>query len=166
ETAVRNLLPSLDQAAPADNRTVRGRVEGGSRLSARGLVKVYRKRKVVNEVDIDVAQGEIVGLLGPNGAGKTTTFYMIVGLVSPNRGEVYLDDEEITRVPMYQRARRGIGYLAQEPSVFRRLTVEENVMAILETMRLSRAERKERLEVLLDELGLKHLRKSRAYTLS
>ncbi len=166
ETAVRNLLPSLDQAAPADDRTVRGRVEGGSRLSARGLVKVYRKRKVVNEVDIDVAQGEIVGLLGPNGAGKTTTFYMIVGLVSPNRGEVYLDDEEITRVPMYQRARRGIGYLAQEPSVFRRLTVEENVMAILETMRLSRAERKERLEVLLDELGLKHLRKSRAYTLS
>lgn len=166
ESAVRNLLPSLDREAPADAHAVRGRVEDGSQLSARGLVKVYRKRKVVNEVDIEVAQGEIVGLLGPNGAGKTTTFYMIVGLVSPNRGEVYLDDEEITRVPMYRRARRGIGYLAQEPSVFRRLTVEENVLAILETMGLGRAERKQRLEVLLDELGLKHLRKSRAYTLS
>jgi len=133
---------------------------------ARGLVKVYRKRKVVNEVDLDLHQGEIIGLLGPNGAGKTTTFYMIVGLVTPDAGKVYLDDEELTDVPMYRRARRGIGYLAQEPSVFRRLTVEENVMAILETLPLSRAERKERLERLLDELGLKHLRRSKAYTLS
>src|SRR5690606_37960390 len=131
----------------------------GSRVVARGLVKVYRKRKVVNEVDLDLHQGEIIGLLGPNGAGETTTLYMLVGLVTQDAGKVYLDDEELTDVPMYRRARRGIGYLAQEPSVFRRLTVEENVMAILETLPLSRAERKERLERLLDELGLKHLRR-------
>lgn len=168
EGAVRNLLLSAGPAgAPAAAGARRdGPVEGGSRLTARGLVKVYRKRKVVNEVDLDLRQGEIIGLLGPNGAGKTTTFYMIVGLITPNAGEVYLDDEELTDVPMYRRARRGIGYLAQEPSVFRRLTVEENVLAILETLPLSRAERKERLETLLDELGLKHLRRSKAYTLS
>ena len=138
----------------------------GSTLRATGLVKAYRKRKVVNQVDVRVSQGEIVGLLGPNGAGKTTTFYMIVGLISPDEGRVYLDKEELTKVPMYQRARRGIGYLAQEPSVFRKLTVEQNVMAILETMKLPRAEKKRRLERLLDELGLKHLRKARAYSLS
>lgn len=138
----------------------------GSALAARGLVKMFRKRKVVNEVDLHVSQGEIVGLLGPNGAGKTTTFYMIVGLVSPDQGHVYLDDAELTAVPMYQRARRGIGYLAQEPSVFRKLTVEENILAILETMPLSRAERKDRLETLLDELSIKHLRKAKAYSLS
>ncbi|HEY8484899.1 MAG TPA: LPS export ABC transporter ATP-binding protein [Longimicrobiales bacterium] len=139
---------------------------GPSRLVARGLVKVYRKRRVVNEVDLSVSQGEIVGLLGPNGAGKTTTFYMIVGLISPDAGSVYLDDEDVTDVPMYRRARRGIGYLAQEPSVFRKLTVEENIMAILETLPLSKEERKERLEELLDELAIKHLRKVKAYALS
>ena len=107
-----------------------------------------------------------VGLLGPNGAGKTTTFYMMVGLIKPNEGKVFLDDEELTDVPMFKRARKGIGYLAQEPSIFRRLTVEENILAILETMPLSRAERKARLERLLDELGLKHLRAAKAYSLS
>jgi lipopolysaccharide export system ATP-binding protein len=141
-------------------------VVGGSTLSARGLVKAYRRRKVVNEVDVSVSQGEIVGLLGPNGAGKTTTFYMIVGLISPDEGQVFIDEEELTGVPMYKRARKGIGYLSQEPSVFRKLTVEQNIMAILETMPLSRKERKERLEMLLDELGIKHLRRSQAYSLS
>ncbi|MGH7474678.1 MAG: LPS export ABC transporter ATP-binding protein [Longimicrobiales bacterium] len=140
--------------------------KGGSRLEAHGLVKTYRRRKVVNEVDIRVEQGEIVGLLGPNGAGKTTTFYMIVGLIPPTHGHVQLDGAELTAVPMYRRARAGIGYLAQEPSVFRKLTVEENIMAILETLGLPRAERKRRLETLLDELSIKHLRKNRAYSLS
>ncbi len=139
---------------------------GSSRLYTEGLVKIYRKRKVVADVDLAVSQGEIVGLLGPNGAGKTTTFYMIVGLIAPDEGRVILDDKDITRVPMYKRARRGIGYLAQEPSVFRKLTVEDNIMAILETMGLRRAPRKARLEELLDELGLRHLRKARAYSLS
>ncbi len=138
----------------------------GSTLTTRGLDKSYRRRKVVADVDLSVQQGEIVGLLGPNGAGKTTTFYMIVGLISPDAGRVFLDDQELTRVPMYRRARRGIGYLAQEPSVFRKLTVEQNIMAILETMGLSRAARKSRLEELLDELGMKHLRKAKAYSLS
>jgi lipopolysaccharide export system ATP-binding protein len=138
----------------------------GSTLSAKGLVKAYRRRKVVNDVDLTVSQGEIVGLLGPNGAGKTTTFYMIVGLIKPDEGEVYFDQQELTGVPMYKRARKGIGYLAQEPSVFRKLTVEQNIMAILETMPLNRSERKERLERLLDELGIKHLRKSLALSLS
>jgi lipopolysaccharide export system ATP-binding protein len=139
---------------------------GGSRLRAQGLVKVYRNRKVVNEVAISVSQGEIVGLLGPNGAGKTTTFYMIVGLISPDAGRVYLDEADITETPMYQRARRGVGYLAQEPSIFRKLTVEENVRAILETLRLPKQEEHERLEELLDELSIAHLRKNRAYSLS
>jgi lipopolysaccharide export system ATP-binding protein len=139
---------------------------GGSRLSTTGLVKIYRRRRVVADVDVAVTQGEIVGLLGPNGAGKTTTFYMMVGLIAPDEGRVYLDDADITRVPMYRRARRGIGYLAQEPSVFRKLTVEDNIMAILETMGLGRRERKQQLETLLDELGLRHLRKSKAYALS
>jgi lipopolysaccharide export system ATP-binding protein len=137
-----------------------------SRLWAEGLTKTYRGRTVVNQVDIEVRQGEIVGLLGPNGAGKTTTFYMIVGLISPAEGTVHLDDEDLTRTPMYMRARRGIGYLAQEPSVFRKLTVEENVLAILETLGLSKEERRERLEELLGELGLTGLRKSKAFSLS
>ncbi len=158
ESAARRLL--IAEATPSR------RPRAGSTLRAQGLVKAYRKRKVVNEVDVQVSQGEIVGLLGPNGAGKTTTFYMIVGLISPDEGRVFLDEEELTKVPMYQRARRGIGYLAQEPSIFRKLTVEENVLAILETMKLKRSERKARLENLLDELGLKHLRKSKAYSLS
>ena len=138
----------------------------GSHLYAEGLTKIYRKRKVVNEVGISVRQGEIVGLLGPNGAGKTTTFYMIVGLIPPNAGRVFLDDKEITEVPMYKRARLGVGYLAQEPSVFRKLTVEQNVLAILETLDLSRGERKQRLEGLLNELSIAHLRNNKAYSLS
>ncbi len=138
----------------------------GSRLHAEGLTKIYRKRKVVNDVAISVQQGEIVGLLGPNGAGKTTTFYMIVGLIPPNEGRVFLDDRELTGVPMYQRARLGVGYLAQEPSIFRKLTVEENVMAILETLGLSKTERKRRLENLLRELSIAHLRDNKAYSLS
>jgi lipopolysaccharide export system ATP-binding protein len=152
-------------AAPEEPaaRTVRGH---GSTLTAKGLVKAFRRRKVVNDVNISVQQGEIVGLLGPNGAGKTTTFYMMVGLINPDEGEVFFDEDELTSVPMYKRARKGIGYLAQEPSVFRKLTVEENIRAILETMSLSRQERKERLEKLLDELGIKHLRKNKAYSLS
>jgi len=143
-----------------------GLVPGGSTLSARGLVKIYRKRRVVADVNLEVAQGEIVGLLGPNGAGKTTTFYMMVGLIGPDAGRVFLDEDELTRTPMYQRARAGIGYLAQEPSIFRKLTVEQNIMAILETMPLPRAEKRARLERLLDELGIKHLRKAKAYSLS
>lgn len=135
-------------------------------LAARGLVKSYRRRRVVNEVDIDLAQGEIVGLLGPNGAGKTTTFYMVVGLIRPDAGRVFLGGANLTGVPMYRRARRGIGYLAQEPSIFRRLTVEENVMAILQMMDIPRAEKERRLEELLDELGIKRLRDTKAYALS
>jgi lipopolysaccharide export system ATP-binding protein len=138
----------------------------GSRLRAEGLTKSYRGRRVVNEVDIAVQQGEIVGLLGPNGAGKTTTFYMMVGLIPPGAGTVYLDDEDITRTPMYRRARMGLGYLAQEPSVFRKLTVEQNVLAILETLGLSKQEQKDRLEELLAELGLTALRTNKAYSLS
>jgi len=141
-------------------------VPGGLTLSAKGLMKSYRGRKVVNDVDVHVRQGEIVGLLGPNGAGKTTSFYMIVGLIRPDRGKVFIGQRDLTGVPMYRRARAGIGYLAQEPSIFRRLTVEENVMAILQMMKLTRAERKRRLEELLDELGIKHLRKTKAYALS
>jgi lipopolysaccharide export system ATP-binding protein len=135
-------------------------------LEGRGLTKAYQRRKVVDSVDIRVSQSEIVGLLGPNGAGKTTTFYMMVGLIPPDSGTVVLDDEVLNRVPMYQRARKGIGYLAQEPSIFRKLSVEENVMAILQTLGLSRREERNRLEELLAELGLTGLRKSKAYALS
>ncbi len=141
-------------------------VTGDSVLSAEGLVKAYRGRRVVNDVALNVAQGEIVGLLGPNGAGKTTTFYMLVGLIEPQSGRIKLDGQDITGMPMYQRARHGIGYLSQEPSIFRKLTVEQNILAILETLPLSAAERKERLETLLDELSIKHLRSSRAFQLS
>ena len=165
EQTVRNLLEEGERLATGPQPGEDGR-PAGSTLEARHLVKVYRKRKVVNDVDVRVSQGEIVGLLGPNGAGKTTTFYMMVGLIPPNDGEVYLDEQELTDVPMFKRARAGIGYLAQEPSIFRRLTVEENIMAILETMGLPRAERKAQLERLLDELGLKHLRDAKAYSLS
>lgn len=141
-------------------------IPGDSILEGRGLTKAYNRRKVVNEVEIRVSQSEIVGLLGPNGAGKTTTFYMMVGLIPPDEGVVSLDGENLTRVPMYQRARKGIGYLAQEPSIFRKLTVEENVLAILQTLGLSRREEATRLEILLGELGLTSLRKSKAYALS
>lgn len=138
----------------------------GSVLEAHGLTKIYRGRKVVNDVALRLQQGEIVGLLGPNGAGKTTTFYMIVGLIQPLSGRIVLDGDEITKLPMYERARRGIGYLSQEPSIFRKLSVEDNIMAILETLPISSAERSERLEKLLDELSIKRLRKSKAYALS
>ncbi len=165
DVVVRNLLED-------DHRPTAPRPEGAARratdstLRSENLVKSYRKRKVVNEVSVQVSQGEIVGLLGPNGAGKTTTFYMVVGLIRPDRGRVYLDDRELTETPMYKRARYGIGYLAQEPSIFRKLSVEDNIRAILETMDLPKAERKTRLERLLDELGLKPLRKAKAYSLS
>ena len=147
-------------------RIAQARVEGTSVLRAEGLVKSFRRRTVVNNVALEVKQGEIVGLLGPNGAGKTTTFYMIVGLIPPNEGRILFDGDDITRTPMYRRARRGIGYLSQEPSVFRKLTVEENILAILETIPRSASERSQRLEELLDELGIKHLRKSKAFALS
>ncbi len=138
----------------------------GSTLAARGLTKAYKKRKVVDDVHLSLQQGEIVGLLGPNGAGKTTSFYMIVGLVKPDRGYVTLDDEDISSLPMFKRARSGIGYLAQEPSIFRKLTVEQNVRSILETLPVSEREREERLESLLDELSIKYLRNVKAYKLS
>jgi lipopolysaccharide export system ATP-binding protein len=141
-------------------------VPGGSVLEAEGLVKMYRRRRVVNDVAVHLRQGEIVGLLGPNGAGKTTTFYMIVGLIQPMSGRIKFDGDDITNVPMYKRARRGIGYLSQEPSIFRKLSVEDNIRAILETMSIPSSERASRLEFLLDELGLKHLRHQRAYALS
>ncbi|MBA2688186.1 MAG: LPS export ABC transporter ATP-binding protein [Gemmatimonadaceae bacterium] len=135
-------------------------------LEAVGLVKTYKRRNVVKDVALQLQQGEIVGLLGPNGAGKTTTFYMIVGLIQPNAGKIMLDGEDITGMPMYKRARQGIGYLSQEPSIFRKLSVEDNILAILETLPLSSSEREERLEKLLDELSIKRLRKSMAYALS
>ena len=139
---------------------------GESILRAEGLVKSFKRRRVVDHVDLEVDQGEVVGLLGPNGAGKTTTFYMIVGLLKADEGKVFLDHDELTKWPMYRRARAGIGYLPQEASVFQKLTVEQNVLAILETVNLTRRERFERLEQLLDELSIGHLRKSRAYSLS
>ena len=130
------------------------------------LVKIYSKRKVVNEVSIAVRQGEVVGLLGPNGAGKSTTFYIIVGMIKPNRGNIFLDNNNISRKPMYKRARMGIGYLPQEASIFRKLTVGDNVMAILETQKISAKERKKRMRELLRELHVDHLEKSLGYTLS
>jgi lipopolysaccharide export system ATP-binding protein len=139
---------------------------GGSLLRGEGLRKTFKKRTVVKDVSVEVRQGEIVGLLGPNGAGKTTTFYLITGLILPDAGTVKLDATDLSQAAMYERARAGIGYLAQEPSIFRRMTVEENVLAILETLPISRAEQFQRLEKLLDELSIKHLRKSRAYSLS
>lgn len=141
-------------------------LENGSVLEARSLVKTYKRRRVVNDVALRLQQGEIVGLLGPNGAGKTTTFYMIVGLIQPQEGRILLDDRDITEMPMYRRARLGIGYLSQEPSIFRKLTVEENILAILESMKLTAREREARLEQLLGELSIAHLRHNRAYSLS
>ena len=137
-----------------------------SALQADNLSKYYRGKAVVSGVDLALEPGEIVGLLGPNGAGKTTSFYMIVGLVRPDSGHIHLDDSDITALPMYRRARLGIGYLPQEASVFRRLTVEENLLAILETLKLRRAQREERLEGLLQELGISHLRRQNGQSLS
>ncbi len=130
------------------------------------LVKKYQKKLVVNEVSISVQRGEIVGLLGPNGAGKTTTFYMMVGMIKPESGKVFFDDKDITGLPMYKRARMGIGYLPQEPSIFRRLTVEDNIKAVIETISISADKQEEFLENLLDELDIKHLRKNYGYQLS
>jgi lipopolysaccharide export system ATP-binding protein len=135
-------------------------------LVAQGLEKWFRRRKAVDDVSLDIQRGEVVGLLGPNGAGKTTSFYMMVGLLPADRGRIFLEGDEITGLPMYQRCRRGVGYLPQESSVFRKLTVEENILAILETQELSRAERRERLAELLAELGLTDLAAYPAYTLS
>lgn len=135
-------------------------------LRAEHLIKKYKKRKVVDDISVTVEQGEIVGLLGPNGAGKTTSFYMIVGLIKPNEGQIYLNEENITDLPMYKRAKLGIGYLAQEASVFRRLTVEENIMAVLEMGQLSKSEQKEKTESLLEEFSLTHVRKNLGVVLS
>lgn len=135
-------------------------------LETKGLSKAYDGRQVVKGVDIAVKRGEIVGLLGPNGAGKTTTFYMIVGIIPPNRGQIIFDNYNITSLPIHKRSRYGIGYLSQEPSIFRKLSVEQNIMAILETLPVSKKERKHRLKVLLEELNIAHLAKNKAYTLS
>jgi lipopolysaccharide export system ATP-binding protein len=135
-------------------------------LRADNLVKKYKKRTVVNHVSVQVEQGEIVGLLGPNGAGKTTTFYMTVGLIKPNEGKIFLDSEDITALPMYRRAKLGIGYLAQEASVFRKLSVEENIMAVLEMTKLTKAEQHAKMEALLEEFSLGHVRKNLGMVLS
>ena len=136
------------------------------KLEARNLIKKYKSRTVVNDVSVEVSQGEIVGLLGPNGAGKTTTFYMTVGLVTPNAGEIFLDNKNITKLPVYKRAQLGIGYLAQEASVFRKLTVEENILAVLEMTKLKKAEQKERMEEMLEEFSLTKVRKNMGMSLS
>jgi len=151
-------MPAAAPTPPAPN--------GEFLLSTHGLVKIYDERRVVNGVDITVRPGEIVGLLGPNGAGKTTTFYMIVGLVPPSGGTVYFDGKDATHLAMYKRARLGMGYLPQEESIFRKLTVEENIMGVMETMKLPKAEKKERLEGLLERFGIAHLRDNHAITLS
>lgn len=151
---------------PEFNKTGNVSEREGMKLSAEGLNKKYGRRLVVKNVSIGVEQGEIVGLLGPNGAGKTTTFYMITGMIRPDSGQVLLGDKEITRLPMYRRARLGIGYLSQEPSVFRKLTVEQNLMAILEMLPLTRSERHQKMEQLLEEFGIRHLGKQKAHTLS
>ncbi len=135
-------------------------------LQVKGLCKSYNGKNIVKGVDIVVKRGEIVGLLGPNGAGKTTTFYMVVGIVSPDSGQILFDNQDITHLPIHIRSKYGIGYLSQDPSIFRKLTVEENIMAVLETLPLVREERKKRLDLLLRELNMLHLRKSKAYTLS
>ena len=135
-------------------------------LRTENLTKAFHERRVVDQVSIEVRTGEVVGLLGPNGAGKTTSFYMVVGLYRPDEGRVLLGDEDITRLPMYKRARKGISYLAQEPSVFKKLTVEENILAILETLKLPKKKQAERLDELLNDLSIAHLRKNKAFSLS
>jgi lipopolysaccharide export system ATP-binding protein len=137
-----------------------------TKLRSEELVKIYKKRAVVNKASIEVSKGEIVGLLGPNGAGKTTTFYMIVGMIRPNKGKVFLDDQDITNIPMYKRARMGIGYLPQEASIFRRLSVEDNLFAVLEMIELSKKTRQEKCDQLLEDLGITQIRKSMGYQLS
>lgn len=136
------------------------------KIETRGLIRDFGKRRVVNGVNINITAGEVVGLLGPNGAGKTTTFYMVVGLIEATEGQVFLDQDDLTPLPMYRRARRGIGYLPQEPSVFRKMTVEQNLKAVAETLPMSKSERKACVKEHLEELGLSHLAKQKAYTLS
>ena len=153
-------------SVPPSLRPRKNRNKNGPSLLCEGLTKAFRQKKVVDGVSLEVCGGEVVGLLGPNGAGKTTIFYLIVGLLRPNQGKMFLNGEEITSLPMYLRARKGIGYLPQEPSVFRKLTVEENLIAILESLPFSKEERKSQLETLLEELGLSSLRKQKAYSLS
>ncbi|MBF0224848.1 MAG: LPS export ABC transporter ATP-binding protein [Desulfobacterales bacterium] len=136
------------------------------KLYIENLVKIYKKRWVVNKVSLNIKSGEVVGLLGPNGAGKTTTFYMVVGMVKPNEGRVLIDNEDITTLPMYLRARKGIGYLPQEASIFRKLTVKQNIMAILETLDIPKSEQEDRSYSLLNELGINHLSDQKAYVLS
>jgi len=136
------------------------------KLRGEDLIKKYKRRTVVDNISVEVSQGEIVGLLGPNGAGKTTTFYMIVGLIKPNGGQIYLDDDNITKLAMYKRAKRGIGYLAQEASIFRKLSVEDNLKAVLEMTDLSKKEQNEKVEILLEEFGLTHVRKNMGGVLS
>ena len=138
----------------------------GRVLKAEGLIKAFGGRTVVNDVSFSVTSGQVVGLLGPNGAGKTTSFYMVVGLVRPDGGRVLLDDVEITHIPMHQRARRGVGYLAQEPSVFRKMTVEDNLLAVLENTPLTSAQRREALSNLLEDFNIRHVSKQQGYTLS
>lgn len=150
--------PESPPAAVANNNNVG--------LQTVGLVKEYHRRRVVDDVSIVIKEGEVVGLLGPNGAGKTTTFYMVVGLIRPEAGWVYLDGEDLTRLPMYKRARLGIGYLSQESSIFRKMTVRDNILSILQTLKLSKRERMERLDGLLNELSIAHLANKKAYTLS
>lgn len=135
-------------------------------LRSENLIKIYKKRSVVNKASVKVSKGEIVGLLGPNGAGKTTTFYMITGMIKPESGKVFLDDKDITNIPMYKRARMGIGYLPQEASIFRNLSVEENLMAVLQVTELDKKNQKEKCERLLEELSISHLRKSKGFQLS
>jgi len=135
-------------------------------LRATGLRKTYRGRTVVDNVDLELVQGEVVGLLGPNGAGKTTSFYMIVGFITPDDGKVFIDDRDLSRLPMYKRARLGIGYLPQESSIFRQLTVEDNIMAVLQSLKMSRSDRRHRRDELLDMLGVSHIRKNKGYELS
>jgi lipopolysaccharide export system ATP-binding protein len=163
EGATRALLAAAERARHA---AAGAPPRPASVLEGSELTKSYRGRRVVDQVTVRLCQGEIVGLLGPNGAGKTTTFYLLTGLIRPEAGRVTLDGKDLTKAPMFRRARAGIGYLAQEPSVFRRMTVEENILAILETRRMSRQERQRALERMLDELGVRHLRKVRAYALS
>lgn len=159
-------MPPESLPPPAEKPNAAESPAGVSRVSTEDLVKIYGRRRVVNGVNLEVQGGEIVGLLGPNGAGKTTSFYMIVGLVPVSEGRVLLDGAEVTRVPMYKRARLGLGYLPQEPSVFRKLTVEENIRAIAETLPLNRAERNQVVEQHLEELHLTRLSRQKAYTLS
>ena len=154
-------LPPLAETAAATRFPI-----GEQILRTEGLVKIYKKRTVVNQVDINVRRGEIVGLLGPNGAGKTTSFYMIVGLVPPNAGRITFNGKDVTRLPMYQRARLGMGYLPQEESIFRKLTVEQNLLAILETLPLNRKQRQARCDDLLEQFGITHVARNLALTLS